>query len=621
MSDDLDESTLLMTPLKDREHLQAWLQHFLGFTLPDCAVTSVATSTPLDFVWKVYSAAMDGKPLNITAIAGRDGAKTLSLSVVDALLMLHDLRPALHSAMTKAQASRAREYLQSFLYKIPLLKSSIVKENNSVIELKIGENTVSAELISLTPKAVQGAHYPLVSVDELASSMDPQQIKAYRDLSGVPGTHKLNGKPAIIIKITSRQSGASLAEQEIRSSHKTGVEVVYWTTIDTMRKCPPERSGTTKVPVNVNLTKGLAYRDEEFAALSEPEKEGFTRSEDTMDGCHKCPLLMYCQGKARHQTSDSPILRSIDDVIGKVNAAASHEWVLSQIMSCQPSSEGLVYPEFSPAIHVPSWESLWQTLTGSEPVSAVNRESFMRELKRRGATFLAGVDFGYTHPATCVVVAIDKKENVYVVEALGMVRKDDPEWVEIIKDKIHSQYRVEMYCPDSENPSGISLMRKADLPVAEIDKGKGSVKAGVNVIKGLLRVPGTNNRTRFFICPDIGTSNTSIPSLIEEFTLYSKDIDAAGNVIDDRFVKENDHHCDALRYVLYWYFGKASVRAVFSDSSEAMRPDRVAPTGTQMAEMSGVQYIDNRDEVPTGHNDDDDDPDGSGGGGLMVAWT
>jgi len=621
MSDDFDESTLLMTPIKDKEHLQAWLQHFVGFTLPDCAVTSIATSTPLDFVWKVYRAAMDGKPLNITGIAGRDGGKTLSLSIVDLLLMLHDLRPMLHSAMTKAQASRAREYFQNFLYKIPLLKQAIIKENNSVIELKIGEHSVSAELISLTPKAVQGAHYPLVSVDELASSMDPQQIKAYRDLSGVPGTHKLNGKPAIIIKITSRQSGASLAEQEIKSSHKTGAEVVYWTTIDTMRRCPSERSGTTKVPVNIHLIKGLAYRDEEFATLSPGEREGFTRSEDTMDGCLRCPLLMYCQGKARHQTSDSPILRSIDDVIGKINAAASHEWVLSQIMSCQPSSEGLVYPEFNPAIHVPNWNSLWQTLTGSEPRMEVNRESFMRELKRRGATFIAGVDFGYTHPATCVVVAIDKKENAYVVEALAMVRKDDPEWVEIIKDKIHGKYRVEMYCPDSENPSAKSLMRKADLPVAEIDKGKGSVKAGINVVKGLLRVPGTNSRARLFILPDVGTSNTSIPGLVEEFSLYSKEIDAAGNVLDDRVVKENDHSLDGLRYALYWYFGKATARAVFADAIEGSRPDYSNPNAVQMAEMSGIQFVDNRDSVDTGPGDDDD-PDGSGGGGgMLIAWT
>jgi hypothetical protein len=251
----------------------------------------------------------------------------------------------------------------------------------------------------------------------------------------------------------------------------------------------------------------------------------------------------------------------------------------------------------------------------------VNRESFMRELKRRGATFIAGVDFGYTHPATCVVVAIDKKENAYVVEALAMVRKDDPEWVEIIKDKIHGKYRVEMYCPDSENPSAKSLMRKADLPVAEIDKGKGSVKAGINVVKGLLRVPGTNSRARLFILPDVGTSNTSIPGLVEEFSLYSKEIDAAGNVLDDRVVKENDHSLDGLRYALYWYFGKATARAVFADAIEGSRPDYSNPNAVQMAEMSGIQFVDNRDSVDTGPGDDDD-PDGSGGGGgMLIAWT
>lgn len=390
------------------------------------------------------------------------------------------------------------------------------------------------------------------------------------------------------------------------------------------------------MPMNINVIKGLAYNDEEFAKRK--DKEGFERTEDTMDGCLKCPLLQYCQGAARKQTGNSPLLRDIDTVIQKINSANSHEWVLSQILSLQASTEGLVYPEFNPTVHIPGWDVMWQRLTGTQPLHDVSRERFIKELKRREATFIAGIDWGYTNPATCVVCAIDKNDNVYVIEATGRVRYDDPEWVEVIKTQINPRYDIQMFLPDSENPSGISLLRKADLPVAEIDKGPGSVKFGINVVKGKLRIPGTNARTQIFFAPDIKPTSTDVPGILEEFTLYSKEIDAAGVVQDGKYRKEHDHYLDALRYALYFYFGKSSLKAAFANSNDDQRktPDLHTPKGLELAAMAGVHINDNRGDHPDafakpdtledemGIKDDDDDPDDDpegGGGGLMVAWT
>ena len=628
----IDELTKLMTPITSKEHFQAWCYKFLGFTLPDCKVTRYADSTPLDFAYEVYRAMMDGKALNIIGLSGRDTAKTVSLSVIDLLGLLHDQRDAIHIGMIRAQAQRAREYLEAYILKQPLLKAAVSKQNTKEIRLKIGEEEVGLELISLDPKQVQGAHKALVSFDELASSVDPVKLKAYKDASGIPGSSK-KGKPAVIVKITSRQTGSSIPEIELKNAHKSGLQVRKWTTIDCMRKCPEERCGTTSVPVYINLIKGLSYTEDEFSKLSINDREGFDRTDDTKEGCLKCPLLQYCQGRAQYQTSDSVLLRSIDDVIHKVNNSGSHEWVLAQLMSLQPSAEGLVYPEFNPLVHIPTWEELWKKLTGEEANRPVDKISFIKELRRRNATFIAGVDWGYTHPATCVVLAIDDRDQVFIIDAIGMVRKDDPEWVEIIKDQIQSKYNIQMYLPDSENPSGISLLRKADLPVAEIDKGPGSVKAGINIVKGLLKVPGTNNRSRLFVSPDIKSSVSGVPGLIEEFGLYSKEIDAAGTVLDEKIRKGDDHFMDALRYALYWYFGKASLKAAFSENTMTKRaPEKAEPSGLDLAQMAGLHVNDNRSDFPEwnvkddvdneGKDDDDDDPDDNGGGsGLMVAWT
>src|ERR1041385_1170284 len=127
----------LLTPIQDKDHLQAWVKKFLGFTLPDCKLTQYSDSTPLDFVYEVYRAIMDGKSLSIMALAGRDASKTVSLSVIDLLAMLHDERSAVHIGMTMKQASRARSYFNNYILKNPLIAPSGVRENKSEIVIKI----------------------------------------------------------------------------------------------------------------------------------------------------------------------------------------------------------------------------------------------------------------------------------------------------------------------------------------------------------------------------------------------------------------------------------------------------------------------------------------------------
>jgi hypothetical protein len=627
ITNDSDEKTKLFTEIISQEHLQAWCRKFLGFTLPDHAVTDYADCTPAQFVYECYRAIMDGKPLNIIGLSGRDTAKTVSLSIIDLLAMLHDERDAIHIAMITKQAMRAREYLEAYILKNPLIKPLVTKLNTKELRMKLGpdKDEIGIELISLDPKQVQGAHKSVVSFDELASSVDPVKIKAYRDASGIPGSSK-KGKPAVIIKITSRQTGNSIPEGEIKNAHKSGLKIRKWTTIDCMKACPPERSGTTPMPMNIDLIKGLAYTDEEFKDVPADKRGEYKRTTDTMDGCKNCPLMMYCQGKARNQKSSSVLLREIDDVIHKVNTSGSHEWVLAQLMSLQPSQDGLVYPEFNTEIHIPQFEKLWETLTGEQPAFTVNREMFIKELKRRGAYFYAGIDWGYSNPATCIVVAIDKRENIYVVEAAAAIRKNDVDWTEYIATVIHPKYDIQMYAPDSENPSGISILKGRNMPVVAIDKGPGSVRAGINVIKGALRIAGTNNTSRIFFLPDIRPQVKNQPGLIEELGLYAYETDAAGAILDHKNpAKGADHHLDGLRYVLYWLYGKTQVQTAFTNLDDNL-PYTTSPTSQELARMQGINFNDNRHEFTdlSGQpiKPDDDDPDGtSGPGGLSVSWT
>ena len=622
----IDDLTKLMTPCQDKAHLQAWIRKFLGFTLPDCRVTKYADSTPLDFVWEVYDAIIQGKPLSIMALAGRDASKTVSLSIIDLLSILHDQRHAIHLGMTKKQATRARAYLEKYVHKNPYLRPSLVKENSTEMVLKVGDKEVGLELLPCTPTAVQGGHAALVSWDELASTIAPNIVKGYRDSSGIPGASE-KGKPAVTVKITSRQASYSLAEEEVKKAEQgSQVKVVKWTTIDAMERCEDSRSGTASAPLWINIHKGLKYTEEEFSRIAEADKEGFELASETMDKCLKCPLAIYCQGSARKQTSTSPLLRKIDDVITKINNAGTHQWALSQIMSLQPSSEGMVYFEYDRSIHVPGWNKMWEALTGEPSPSMVSRTFFIERLKKAGANFYSGIDWGYSNPSTCVTIAVDRKDNIYVIDAIGRTLTNDSDWVDIIKRNIHTKYDCQMYCPDSESKSGIDFFRKAELPVVEIDKGPGTVRDGINSVKKFLKVPGTNRDTKIYFAPDLFSAIPDVPGILEEMSLYHKETDQTGKILDDKNpVKEHDHYLDALRYVIYWLFGKKTGKFLMAGAEKEAKSSHI-PSLEEIARMQGIQYTDNREQFTSMGKQDDKDPDddpgaGGGSGGLKVAWT
>ena len=386
-----------------------------------------------------------------------------------------------------------------------------------------------------------------------------------------------------------------------------------------MKRCPEERSGTTPAPQYIDIINDQRVSPEEHAKLPEDIKISFEYAPDIMDKCLACPLVNLCQGRARFQTSDSILLTTIDDVIQKV-IENPHEWSLSQLMSLQASSSLLVLHEFEKSLHQPGWNVMWERLTGEVSKELVTRQQFIKKCIELGLTFLGGVDWGYTNPATCIVVAIDSRDNVFVLEAHGATGKDDPEWVQFIQDNVVPIYPMESFMPDTENPSGIQLMKKTErMHVREIDKGKGSVKRGINVIKKLMRVPGKNRYTKIFFAPDLPEPET-FPGMIKEMGLYEKKINlATGKPIDSEYVDAHNHHIDALRYPLDWYFSKnkAQMHMLGGDPEPKNERDKLLQ---QAAKVGNFSYVDNREEADK--KKDDKDPKGGGsGGGMKWAWT
>lgn len=609
----ITEVQKLMSPCVDMDHLHAWIDRYCGLDFPRQTISRFSNSNPLDFIWRVYRAIMDGDSAGFLAVAGRDSMKTLGLSIIDLLAFLHDERNTVHIAMTTQQASRARNYLEKFINKEPLIRGSITKQNTREIRININGEEVGLEVLPATPKAVQGAHCALLTFDELASSMEPSNVRAYMDAHGIVGS-STKGKPGVIVKITSRQKGHSLAEQELRDAAKTGIEVLKWTTLDATERCPDERSGTVKMPLWINPLKGTKLTEEEFQALPSLKMDGFQKTEDTYTKCRECPIAAFCAGDLKQQKSKSKLLRTIDDVINKIRMSGSWDWGVAQIMSMKPSTEGLIYFEFDRQIHAQGWDVMWQVLTGEENPHA-NRDSFIAELKRRRANFYAGVDWGWSSPSTCVVMAVDKREMCYIIDAVGRNYTPDPEFIELIRTTVHKTYNIQMYCPDLANGSGNTLLRQAGLPTTdEIDK---SINLGVNMVKGLLRVPGTNGVSRIMVAPDLKSHIPGIPGILEEFELYRKKVDATGKILDNEDPEEgNDHYLDPLRYMVWWLFGRMRMR-VGSDyhTPETAKKESNIPSLDQIAREHGLQFSDNREQEGEAL------PDQFTPGGAIWSWT
>jgi hypothetical protein len=259
---------------------------------------------------------------------------------------------------------------------------------------------------------------------------------------------------------------------------------------------------------------------------------------------------------------------------------------------------------------------------------------FVRELKKRRAVFYAGLDWGFNpSPSTVVVLAVDRRGFMYVLEAVARIKMNDPEFIEtVVRNDIQPRYNIQMWCPDLANASGRDILKQAGVPVTDdIDK---SIMLGVNLVKGCLRVPGTNGKARILLAPDLDkglprTTEGPIDSIYDEFELYHKKTDSAGRVMDmDKPEDGYDHFLDALRYVIYWLIGRGRADIAFASDYESgpgnpfqaneKTKSTNIPSPQELLRQQGISFEDNSD-LNTGDQEDDGKPPEAGG--PMWKWT
>jgi PBSX family phage terminase large subunit len=213
--------------------------------------------------------------------------------------------------------------------------------------------------------------------------------------------------------------------------------------------------------------------------------------------------------KSFHFTSyDNPHLPP--EEIDKARAELTEDRFAQEYLADFRKTEGLVYKEFSRQRHL------------------------FDELPEVGfIETIAGVDFGFTHPAAVPSIRKDYDGNYWVTDEWFKTGQTDAQIAEYVASR-----RFSKVYPDPENAGGIQELRNHGVNVREVIKGAGSVKNGINIVRELLKAD------RLHI-------HRQCVHTIEGFETYSYPPKKHGELYDDENpLKEDDDAMDGLRYPL-----------------------------------------------------------------------
>lgn len=630
------DKKLFLTSCKNRQELKAWIKYFLNLELPDVTVSRYSDTNPLDVIWEVYRiCVLKQNPENIKEllfVAGRGSGKTLGMAIAELMILVHDKRDVVHVGAIQNQAERCYAYQKNFLYsrKIkPIVTPPDVPEESRILEkanmskslFNIDGEKVTLEVLPCTLKACNGPHVPLVVVDEI-DTVSGEGVKAFKEISGMLDSK--GGKIALRVGISTRKSRYGLMNKQIENADAENRTVRRWTAFEFTERCTDERSGTKQVDLFVNQDKMEVLTLEDYNKKDKNKQKEYSMHRG-FEGCVKCPIFSICLTDAKKQVSTSPMLKTLDELIQKVRAEGA-DWALAQLMNLKPSVEGIIFREFEEKIHVKDWNEMWLSLTGKEFPGECTHDIFVKKCHELKLPCYAGIDWGFSAPNTVVFFFLDKKDNVYIVKCDGMTYLSQPSWIHHIKTKYHNVYRVQLYAPDQADQGAIQEMQKAGLPVAT-DAKKGEINTGIQVIKKLLKVPGTLD-TKILL------NKETCKPLINEFSLYHYKLDAAG-LVTDIPEGEHDHWLDALRYPLTLLLGKGNVilsgEGLGFDSTHGIQDNmgnfHRTPTASEFASLKGISINETEQDssklgkIGTKNELEDDPEDSNSGGNGGFLWS
>lgn len=177
------------------------------------------------------------------------------------------------------------------------------------------------------------------------------------------------------------------------------------------------------------------------------------------------------------------------------------------------AAEGIIYKDFNKNVHY------------------ISSEDFA---KKNIVSYFAGVDWGYEHHGSIVVLAEDDKGDLFLCEEHAHQHKEIDDWVVIAKDIKERYGNINFYC-DTARPEHVQRFRRERLRALDARKA---------VIAGIEAVARRFKLRKLYIVED------KVERFDEEIYMYAWD-EKTGLP-----VKVFDDVLDALRYAFYTHYYK-----------------------------------------------------------------
>jgi hypothetical protein len=538
---------LLFEKLSSPEQVKDWVRFFLGLELPLEITDPDSTSSPLDAIWQVYNAfktnSGDVNPGYIL-LSCREGMKTVSVAILETLLMLHFQIEIAHAAAIESQSSVGLTYISEFIAKVkPLMDYAgwvADTANKRTIKFKTPQGkTTYIKVLICTVKGMNSLHVNALFLDELDLA-DPKALKQARNIVGYS-----KGIYGITVYLSTRKYAFGNMNDAIESAAEKNYKIIKWNILDVTEACPPSRHKPEGPKQDMWVAKTLPLRQknvDEFDSVPGPEKEKWVMVKDVHEGCVGCPLLPVCQKRLaeKPQTATGGFYKPIVSVIQKFKDN-DPDTAEAELMCWRPGSEGLVYPRFISQVgkgNVMDYKEAYETLFGPTD-KAVNELHLLAAMKDAGIEFFAGVDWGYTHDFTIVIMAMIPNGEVWVMETFAAPGFEMEDMVRVaipLRDK----YQVSAWFCDPAYPANVKTFTRNGMRSPKFTK---DVMGGIESIRSKIT---TGVGRRLF---KILNSHEN-KKFVTAMTKHRFKLDGQGNVTvepdDERGIADL---CDAARYI------------------------------------------------------------------------
>ena len=224
------------------------------------------------------------------------------------------------------------------------------------------------------------------------------------------------------------------------------------------------------------------------------------------------------------------------------------------------SFEGMCYPDWNPAIHI-------------------------RDISRPEGAAYAAIDFGFTDPFVILVGIQLGNQDIHICEEFYQSNMLEQDMVAAMTD-IASRYELEAIWVPSDAPNLLSAFSQAQMSARPADCGPGAVLGGIGRVQQIMAINPIRGEPRLTVHP-------RCENLIREIAGYEWD---KKTITRERPKKQNDHACDALRYLVTALEGRVAID-IFVPGADRQRAPEPKPEPEKKQEVAQDEVARNRTRI------------------------